>query len=88
MPSPAGIFVGLPIDRLNAIRQISLERAVTGSVVSIGGGAKNQGKQFDLTASQALIEVNFAIQTATNTLPPRKVVNVLAGGGFGNNGLL
>jgi len=77
MPSPAGIFVGLPIESLYRIQAACVEGAVNGRVSSESAGGKTEGRQFDLPISQALIEVNYAIQKATGKLPPNKIVNRL-----------
>lgn len=80
MPSPAGYFVGFPLDTLQRMQEIATERAIKGSVTSESAGAKSEGKVYDMPVAQALQEITYAIQKATNTVPPRNVVQILIGG--------
>jgi hypothetical protein len=79
MPSPAGIFDGLgyTLEELQAFGREIARQGVFGSVTSINGGAKAQGKTFRLDAIQAGIEIKFAIQKLTGKLPPNRIVEVL-----------
>jgi hypothetical protein len=62
MPA-TGIFVGLPRETVEAIRDKAVALILEGkTIMSYGDGATNASKQFALPPSQMLQEANYALQ--------------------------
>lgn len=65
MPSPSGIFAGLSLDELNAIKASLIDRITNGDRTSLSGAAKSSGFSFAMPPQDALVEVNFSIGILT-----------------------
>lgn len=61
--SPRGIYVGMPIADLQAIRAAALNRTLNGSFTNLGGAAKNSTREFQ-DPNDMLQEANFALTKA------------------------
>jgi hypothetical protein len=83
--APKGLYVNFTPQQLQAIQQKLLDWVTNGQWVSTGGAAKSGSKQY-MDMERMQVEYNYAIAKQSNTLPPRKVVQNLTGGGcgFGN----
>jgi hypothetical protein len=61
MPA-TGIFVGLPQETIEAIRDKAVQLILEGkTIMSYGDGATNASKQFALPPQQMLQEANYAL---------------------------
>lgn len=72
MPSPAGIFIGLSLDELQAEKEIALDRIRYGDRTGMGGAGKSSSRSFSLDARSHLREVNFALLKLTGTARPSR----------------
>lgn len=70
MPSPQGIFVGLDRAALEALRDAAILRITQGDRVSLSGAAKSSGKNYSMSASEELREVQFALNKLLGTALP------------------
>jgi hypothetical protein len=62
MPA-SGLFVGLPRETIEAIRDKAVALILEGkTIMSYGDGATNASKQFALPPQQMLLEANHALQ--------------------------
>jgi hypothetical protein len=58
-----GLFVGLPRETVEAIRDKAVQLIMEGkTIMSYGDGATNASKQFALPPQQMLQEANYALQ--------------------------
>jgi len=63
--SPLGIFVGLSLDELQALKTSAISRVTSGETTSLSGAGKSKGKQWSMPAADVLKEVNYAIGLLT-----------------------
>lgn len=65
--SPQGIYVGLTREELEELRAIAIDRTKNGDRVALSGAAKSSAKNFSLSASDMLREVQYALSRLLGT---------------------
>lgn len=76
MPSPTGAFIGLSLEDLQAELAIARARISGGDRTSLSGAAKSSGKNYSMSASDHVREVNYAINQINGSgLPMRTYFN-------------